>query len=97
MGDLLETKSDLKIGVDVGLAYCPERYNPSLPPPDNPPKVVYDDKPSDSHNLTLSGISRVVGGIDDKSRKLTKAIYSQMTKAKEKNIRNIRHVLIKIK
>ena len=78
VGDLLETKSGLKIGTDIGLAYCPERYDPSLPPPDNPPKVVYGNKPSDSQNLTLSGISRVVGGIDDKSRKLTKAIYSQI-------------------
>tara|TARA_B100001750_G_scaffold245496_1_gene265271 strand:+ start:3877 stop:5277 length:1401 start_codon:yes stop_codon:yes gene_type:complete len=89
MGDLLETKSDLKLGVDVGLAYCPERYNPSLPPPDNPPKVVYDDKPSDSQNLTLSGISRVVGGIDDKSRKLTKAIYSQIVNVDVKEVSSI--------
>ena len=89
MGDLLEKKSGLKIGIDIGLAYCPERYNPSLPLPKNPPKVVYDDKPSDSHNLTLSGISRVVGGIDDKSRKLTKSIYSQIIDADIKEVSSI--------
>ena len=75
MGEIIEKMTGMKIGIDFGLAYCPERYNPSLPLPKNPPKVVYNDN---AKTLKLSNISRIVGGIDEKSRKLAKCFYSQI-------------------
>jgi len=81
MGRIIENVTKIKIGTDIGLSYCPERYNPSLPLGDNMPKIIYNDKPTGIKNLTLNEIPRVVGGIDEKSRVLTKAIYSKIIQA----------------
>jgi len=81
MGKIIENITKLKIGSDIGLAYCPERYNPSLPVGDDMPKIIYNDKPSGIKKLTLNEISRVVGGIDEKSSILAKALYSKIIQA----------------
>lgn len=81
MGKIIENTNDIKIGTDIGLAYCPERYNPSLPLGDKIPKIIYNDKPTGIKNLTLNEIARVVGGVDEKSTVLTKAIYSKIIQA----------------
>jgi len=81
MGKTIENTSKIKIGIDVGLSYCPERYNPSLPLGDKIPEIIYNDKPTGIKNLTLNEIARVVGGIDEKSRVLTKAIYLKIIQA----------------
>ena len=71
----IENLTNLKFGVDLGLAYCPERYNPT------PMKKTQHDKQFNSMargvTFSLEKISRIVGGIDKKSTELTKAIYSQ--------------------
>ena len=71
----IENLTNLKFGVDLGLAYCPERYNPT------PMEKTHHDKQFNSMargvTFSLDKISRIVGGIDKKSTELTKAIYSQ--------------------
>jgi len=75
---LIERLSGLKFGVDLGLAYCPERYNPT------PMKKVKQDLEynvaAKGESFTVDRISRVVGGIDAKSAKIAKTIYSQFIK-----------------
>lgn len=88
MGKIIEEISGMKIGKELGLSYCPERYNPSLPG-EKFPTIVYDDKNPDLKRHTLDEIGRVVGGIDDKSCMLTKAIYSQIIHAEIKELSSI--------
>jgi len=74
----IEKISGLKFGVDLGLAYCPERYNPT------PMKKIKQDLEynvaAKGESFTVDKISRVVGGIDEKSAKIAKTIYSQFIK-----------------
>ena len=71
----IEELSGLKFGVDLGLAYCPERYNPT------PMKKLKSDEQfsslSSGINFSLDKISRVVGGIDEKSASLAQSVYNQ--------------------
>ena len=71
----IEKISDFKFGKDIGLAYCPERYNPT------PNKKHSSDKQystfSSGITFSLDKINRVVGGIDEKSATLTQCIYQQ--------------------
>ena len=71
----IESMTNLHFGEDLGLAYCPERYNPT------PMKKEIQDKEFDIHsrgeNFTVDKISRVVGGIDDKSAEIAQMFYSQ--------------------
>jgi nucleotide sugar dehydrogenase len=71
----IENLTDLKFGVDLGLAYCPERYNPT------PMEKIQHDKQFNSMakgiTFPLDKINRIVGGIDKKSTELAKTIYSQ--------------------
>ena len=75
----IENLTNLKFGVDLGLAYCPERYNPT------PMKKTQHDKQFNSMargiTFSLDKISRIVGGIDKKSTELAKTIYSQFITA----------------
>ena len=72
---LIEEKTGLTFGNDLGLAYCPERYNPT------PMKKETSDKEfnieSRGETFTVDKISRVVGGIDEKSTYIAHSIYSQ--------------------
>jgi len=72
---LIEEKTGLAFGDDLGLAYCPERYNPT------PMKKKTSDKEfnieSRGDTFTVDKISRVVGGIDEKSSDIAHSIYSQ--------------------
>ncbi len=88
MGKIMEENTGMKIGKDLGLAYCPERYNPSLPG-EKFPTIVYNHKEPDLKRHTLDEIGRVVGGIDEKSRILVKAIYSQIIHAEIKELSSI--------
>ena len=71
----IEDLCGLKFGTDLGLAYCPERYNPT-PMKKQIPDVDYTIS-AKGESFTVDRISRVVGGIDEKSTKITKTIYSQ--------------------
>ena len=71
----IEDLCGLKFGTDLGLAYCPERYNPT-PMKKQTPDVDYTIS-AKGESFTVDRISRVVGGIDEKSTKITKTIYSQ--------------------
>jgi len=53
------------------------------------PEIIYNDKPTGIKNLTLNEIARVVGGIDEKSRVLTKAIYSKIIQAEIHEVSSI--------
>jgi nucleotide sugar dehydrogenase len=72
---LIEEKTEMVFGEDLGLAYCPERYNPT------PMKKYSTDKEynieSKGETFTVDKISRVIGGIDNKSSEISKLIYSQ--------------------
>ena len=72
---VIEEKTGLRFGTDLGLAYCPERYNPT------PMKKLSTDKEynieSKGETFTVDKISRVVGGIDKKSSEISSLIYSQ--------------------
>lgn len=84
MGKKMES-SGLVLGRDFGLAYCPERYNPSLPTRMNTRNQSRDGIKA----YTLDKVSRVVGGINEKSRKLTKMLYSQFITTDVKELSSI--------
>jgi len=70
----IEKLTGFKFGRDLGLAYCPERYNPS---PMKKSKIDSEyNIVAKGENFPLDRISRVVGGVDEKSTKIAKAIYS---------------------
>lgn len=75
ISQLIEEKTGFMFGNDLGLAYCPERYNPT------PMKKKISDKEynieSRGETFTVDKISRVVGGIDEKSSVIAHSIYSQ--------------------
>ena len=71
----IEEMTELRFGKELGLAYCPERYNPT---------PMKKDKQDPEFNIQSRGesfsvdkISRVVGGIDEKSTKIAKLFYSE--------------------
>lgn len=71
----IEEMTELRFGKELGLAYCPERYNPT---------PMKKDKQDTEYNIQARGesfsvdkISRVVGGIDEKSTKIAKLFYSE--------------------
>lgn len=74
----IESLCSLKFGIDLGLAYCPERYNPT-PMKKQTSDVDYTIS-AKGESFTVDRISRVVGGIDEKSTKITKSIYSKFIK-----------------
>jgi nucleotide sugar dehydrogenase len=88
-GLTIESNTDFKIGTNFGLAYCPERYNPSLPLEKILPKVVYTKETILPKRHTLDEISRVVGGYDKKSMTLTKSIYSQIIRTSIQELSSI--------
>lgn len=75
---VMEKMSGLKFGVDMGLAYCPERYNPT-PMKKEKHEMEYNIS-ARGETFTLDRISRVIGGIDEKSTKIAKTVYSQFIK-----------------
>tara|TARA_Y100001936_G_scaffold211985_1_gene219828 strand:+ start:1172 stop:2560 length:1389 start_codon:yes stop_codon:yes gene_type:complete len=75
ISETIESLTNLKFGDDLGLAYCPERYNPT------PMKKQTQDTEFNIHsrgeNFTVDKISRVVGGINEKSTEIAQLFYSQ--------------------
>jgi len=75
IANTIESMTDFEFGKDLGLAYCPERYNPT------PMKKETQDTEFNIHsrgeNFTVDKISRVVGGIDEKSSEIAQLLYSQ--------------------
>ena len=71
----IQTLTNLEFGKDLGLSYCPERYNPT-PQIKSIPDQEFNTS-SKGITFPLDKISRVVGGIDDKSTSLTQRIYEQ--------------------
>lgn len=71
----IEEKTDLRFGKDLGLAYCPERYNPTPMKKDKQDTEYSTNARGES--FSVDKISRVVGGIDGKCTKIAKMFYSQ--------------------
>ena len=71
----IESMTDLKFGKDLGLAYCPERYNPTPMKKDKQDPEFNTEARGES--FSVDQISRVVGGIDEKSTKIAKLFYSK--------------------
>ncbi len=88
LGKKIEEKTGLKIGKDIGLAYCPERYNPTLPQ-EHLAHVHYNKRNGEPEIYTLDNVSRVIGGSDEKSLKLAKAMYKTFIKTEVKEISSI--------
>jgi len=78
ISNAIENLCGLKFGIDLGLAYCPERYNPT-PMKKQTQDIDYTIS-AKGESFTVDKISRVVGGIDEKSTKIAKTIYSQFIK-----------------
>lgn len=78
ISNVIENLCGLKFGIDLGLAYCPERYNPT-PMKKQTQDIDYSIS-AKGESFTVDRISRVVGGIDEKSTKIAKTIYSQFIK-----------------
>ena len=71
----IEKMTELRFGKELGLAYCPERYNPT---PMKKDKQDPDfNTQSRGESFAVDKISRVVGGIDEKSTKIAKLFYSE--------------------
>jgi len=71
----IEGITDLRFGKDLGLAYCPERYNPT---PMKKDKQDFEfNTQARGESFSVDKISRVVGGIDETSTKIAKLFYSK--------------------
>jgi len=80
-GKAIEERSGLRMGVDFGLAYTPERYNPTLPQEIHG-GVIYNKSCRAVESFTFNKVGRVVGGVDKKSAEMTKILYSAAIDAK---------------
>lgn len=71
----IEEMTDLRFGKELGLAYCPERYNPT--PMKKDKQDLEFNTQARGESFSVDKISRVVGGIDKKSTKIAKLFYSK--------------------
>jgi len=71
----IEEMTKLQFGKELGLAYCPERYNPTPMKKDKQDPEF--NTQSRGESFSVDKISRVVGGIDEKSTKIAKLFYSE--------------------
>mgnify|MGYP003974669723 FL=1 len=71
----IEGMTELRFGKELGLAYCPERYNPTPMKKDKQDPEF--NTQSRGESFSVDKISRVVGGIDEKSTKIAKLFYSE--------------------
>ena len=71
----IEEMTELRFGKELGLAYCPERYNPTPMKKDKQDPEF--NTQSRGESFSVDKISRVVGGIDEKSTKIAKLFYSE--------------------
>ncbi len=71
----IEKITELRFGKELGLAYCPERYNPT-PMKKNKQDLEFNTE-ARGESFSVDKISRVVGGIDEKSTKIAKLFYSE--------------------
>ena len=72
----IEGMTNLRFGKELGLAYCPERYNPTPMKKDKQDPEFNTQARGES--FSVDKISRVVGGIDEKSTKIAKLFYSEL-------------------
>ena len=84
---LIERVSGMEAGKDFGVAYCPERYNPTLPI-EKMPHVVYGDY-KDFEKYTVDNVSRVISAIDKRSLSVAKGLYSSFINAEIKEMSTI--------
>ncbi|MBI4894350.1 MAG: nucleotide sugar dehydrogenase [Candidatus Aenigmarchaeota archaeon] len=87
MYKLIERVSGMEAGRDFGVAYCPERYNPTLPT-EKMPHVVYGDH-KDFEKYTVDNVSRVISAIDGRSMAAAKGLYSSFINAEIKEMSTI--------
>lgn len=87
MISLIERVSGMKVNRDFGVAYCPERYNPTLPT-ESMPHVVYEGKDS-GNKFTVDKVARVISGSDQKSAAIAKSIYSKFITSPIKELSSI--------
>jgi len=71
----IEEMTELRFGKELGLAYCPERYNPTPMKKDKQDPEF--NTQSRGESFSVDKISRVIGGIDKKSTKIAKLFYSE--------------------
>lgn len=84
---MIERLSGLAAGRDFGVAYCPERYNPTLPI-EKMPHVVYGEH-EDFDKYTVDNVSRVISAMDKRSLAIAKGLYSSFIKAEIKELSTI--------
>ena len=83
----IEEMTELRFGKELGLAYCPERYNPT---PMKKDKQDPDfNTQSRGESFSVDKISRVVGGIDEKSTKIAKLFYSEFIRTEVSELSSI--------
>lgn len=87
MTKLIESISGMKAGRDFGVAYCPERYNPTLPA-EVFPEIVYNSH-FEKRRHTLDKVSRIISAIDPKSLMIAKKIYSKIISSEIKEVSTI--------
>jgi len=83
----IEKMTELRFGKELGLAYCPERYNPTPMKKDKQDPEF--NTQSRGESFSVDKISRVVGGIDEKSTKIAKLFYSEFISTKVSELSSI--------
>jgi nucleotide sugar dehydrogenase len=83
----IEEITELRFGKELGLAYCPERYNPTPMKKDKQDPEF--NTQSRGESFSVDKISRVVGGIDEKSTKIAKLFYSEFISTKVSELSSI--------
>ena len=83
----IEGLTELRFGKELGLAYCPERYNPTPMKKDKQDPEF--NTQSRGESFSVDKISRVVGGIDEKSTKIAKLFYSEFIRTEVSELSSI--------
>ena len=83
----IEELTELRFGKELGLAYCPERYNPTPMKKDKQDPEF--NTQSRGESFSVDKISRVVGGIDEKSTKIAKLFYSEFIRTEVSELSSI--------
>jgi len=83
VGSIIAERSGLKMGLDFGLACCPERYNPTLSK-ESHPLIAYRTTNIKKTRQTFDAVGRVIGGIDEFSASAVRLVYEKMIDAEIK-------------
>lgn len=88
MTRVIESLSGFDLGRDFGVAYCPERYNPTLPI-EIFPHVEYSAKHETINKYTVDKVSRVISATDQKSLMIAKKVYTKFITSEIKEVSSI--------